>query len=112
MLIRKRPGDRNGTRDGTTVLDHLVHSDLVEKELGNGGFGRLAQLIQQAGSYNVSHSLVTIITYLLLDRAKLGKLRKELRGIWTNNSETEYQPSWAELEAAPYLSACIAEGLR
>lgn len=116
MLIRKRPADGAKTRDETTVLDHLVHSDLVEKELGRGGFARLAQLIQQAGAHNVSHTLGTIVTYLLLDPKKLELLREELEMIWTKGRDEEKTgasgPSWTELEKAPYLSAVIAEGLR
>jgi cytochrome P450 len=112
MLIRKRPSDRAKTRDETTVLDHLVHSELIEKELGNGGFARLAQLIQQAGAHNVSHTLGTIVTHLLLDSRKLEPLSKELDRIWTDRDGKDPAPSWFELEKAPYLSAVIAEGLR
>lgn len=112
LLIRKRPADQAKTRDETTVLDHLVHSDLVEKELGNGGFGRLAQLIQQAGAHNVSHTLGTIITYLLLEpEEKLAPLLVELEGLWVDR-DAETALTWFELEKLPYLSACISEGLR
>ncbi|KAI3320681.1 cytochrome P450 [Xylariaceae sp. AK1471] len=112
LLIRKRPSDESKTRDQTTVLDHLVHSDLVERELGNGGFPRLAQLIQQAGSHNVSHTLGTIVTHLLMHPEKLEPLRKELEEIWKEFDGKSTAPSWSELEKAPYLSAVVAEGLR
>lgn len=114
LISRKRPADVAKTRDETTVLDHLVHSNLVEKELGNGGFGRLAQLIQQAGAHNVSHTLSTIVTYLLLEpETKLAPLVAELEGIWTDRDEAQGgAPTWFELEKLPYLSACVKEGLR
>ncbi|KAI0424676.1 cytochrome P450 [Xylaria sp. FL1042] len=112
LLIRKRPTDALKTRDKTTVLDHLVHSSLVEKEFGRGGFPRLAQLIQQAGAHNVSHTLGTIITYLLMNPEKLEPLRKELEDIWSKHDGESTTPSWLELEKAPYLSAVVAEGLR
>ncbi|KAH8647763.1 cytochrome P450 [Xylariales sp. PMI_506] len=112
MLIRKRPSDQSKTRDDTTVLDHLVHSDLVGKEFSNGGFARLAQLIQQAGAHNVSHTLGTIIAYLLLDQQKLEPLKKELAEIWADRTDEQGTPTWLELEKAPYLSAVVAEGLR
>lgn len=112
MLTRKRPSDEAKTRDETTVLDHLVHSDLVEQELGNGGFARLAQLIQQAGAHNVSHTLSTIIVHLLLDAKKVEQLRKELCEAWLSYEDAGTEPSWLELEKLPYLSACISEGLR
>lgn len=112
MLSRKRPSDQAKTRDETTVLDHLVHSDLVEAELGNGGFARLAQLIQQAGAHNTSHTLSTIIMYLLLEPSKMALLRGELGSIWAGYDASAESPTWAELEKAPYLSGCITEGLR
>ncbi|KAI0457211.1 cytochrome P450 [Xylaria acuta] len=112
LLIRKRPSDASKTREKTTVLDYLAHSNLVESELGNGGFPRLAQLIQQAGSHNVSHTLGTIVTYLLMDPKKLEPLRKELEDIWTEHDNKSTAPSWLELEKAPYLSAVVNEGLR
>ncbi|KAF2969443.1 hypothetical protein GQX73_g4102 [Xylaria multiplex] len=112
LLIRKRPSDEAQTREKMTVLDHLVHSDLVEKELGGGGFPRLAQLIQQAGAHNVSHTLGTIVTYLLMSPEKLRPLQKELEDIWCKHDGKLTGPSWLELEKAPYLSAVVAEGLR
>ncbi|RWA09367.1 hypothetical protein EKO27_g5733 [Xylaria grammica] len=112
LLIRKRPSDGSKTREKTTVLDHLVHSDLVEKEFGSGGFPRLAQLIQQAGAHNVSHTLGTMVTYLLMSPEKLRPLQKELELIWSEYDGKSTAPSWIELEKAPYLSAVVAEGLR
>ncbi|KAJ2996295.1 hypothetical protein NUW58_g1022 [Xylaria curta] len=112
LLIRKRPSDAEQTREKTTILDHLAHSDLVESEFGNGGFPRLAQLIQQAGAHNVSHALGTIITYLLLEPEKIDPLRRELEDIWSKHDDRLSVPSWLELEKAPYLSAVVAEGLR
>ncbi|KAJ6782774.1 hypothetical protein PWT90_04131 [Aphanocladium album] len=112
MLILKRPSDKSKSRDETTVLDHLVHSDLVERELGNGGFARLAQLIQQAGAHNVSHTLSTIFVHLHLDGSKLELLRQELGEAWRSYDDAGTEPTWLELEKLSYLSACIAEGLR
>ncbi|TRX94663.1 hypothetical protein FHL15_004435 [Xylaria flabelliformis] len=112
LLIRKRPSDASKTREKTTVLDYLVHSDLVESEFGNGGFPRLAQLIQQAGAHNVSHTIGTIIAYLLMDPKKLEPLRKELEVIWSEHHNKSTAPTWLELEKAPYLSAVVNEGLR
>jgi cytochrome P450 len=112
MLSRKRPSDEARTRDETTILDHLVHSPVVERELGNGGFARLAQLIQQAGAHNVSHTLSTIAVHLLQNESKLASLRAELDEIWKRHEAQSSTPSWTELEKAPYLSACVTEGLR
>jgi cytochrome P450 len=112
MLSRKRPSDEAKIRDETTILDHLVHSPVVERELGNGGFARPAQLIQQAGAHNVSHTLSTIAVHLLQDLNKLASLRSELDAIWKRHEAQSTTPSWIELEKAPYLSACVTEGLR
>lgn len=111
-MARKRPSDEAKTRGETTVLDHLVHSDLVEQEFGSSGFGRLAQLIQQAGAHNVSFTLSTIITHLLLDATKLELLRQELDEAWSSFEKAGTEPTWMEFEKLPYLSACISEGLR
>jgi len=112
MMSRKRPSDEAKTRDETTILDHLVHSPVVERELGNGGFARLAQLIQQAGSHTVSYTLSTIAMYLLQDGSKLRQLRAELDAMWEYHDAHASTPSWTDLEKAPYLSACVTEGLR
>ncbi|KAK5636379.1 hypothetical protein RRF57_012091 [Xylaria bambusicola] len=111
LLIRKRPSDKTQTREKYTVLDQLEKSELVEKELGTGGFPRLAQLIQQAGAHNVSHTLGTIVTHLLTNPEKLELLRQELEVIWSKHDGKSTIPSWIELEKARYLSAVVAEGL-
>ncbi|PVI01276.1 cytochrome P450 [Periconia macrospinosa] len=105
--VRKTEAYQRFSRDETTILDHLVHSPLVEQELGDGGFARLAQLIQQAGAHNVSHTLSTITMYLLHDKSKLGPLLTELDAIWKSHEAQSSTPSWTELEKAPYLSACM-----
>jgi cytochrome P450 len=112
MLARKRPSDLASTRVETTVLDHLAHSELVEAEFGASGFGRLAQLIQQAGAHNVSHTLGTIVTYLLLEPELLNPLRQELAAVWENRAGNDEAPTWQEFEKLPYLKATISEGLR
>ncbi|KAI0192589.1 putative cytochrome P450 monooxygenase [Xylaria flabelliformis] len=96
-------GDPNFNSEWYETLKR-VHSDLVESEFGNGGFPRLAQLIQQAGAHNVSHTLGTIIAYLLMDPKKLEPLRKELEVIWSEHDNKSTAPTWLELEKAPYLS--------
>ncbi|KAI0905881.1 cytochrome P450 [Ustulina deusta] len=103
LLIRKRPSDAWKTREKNTVLDYLAHSNLVEKELGRGGFPRLAQLIQQVGAHNVSHTLRTIVTRLLMSPEKLDPLRKELGYIWNKHDGNS---------TTPYLCAVVAERLR
>jgi cytochrome P450 len=73
-------------------------------------FTHTSKLIQQAGAHNVSHTLVTIMTYLLLDDMKLNTLRAELATVFQDSKNMS--PSVRDLEKAPYLSACIKEGLR
>lgn len=84
----------------------------MERELGNGGFARLAQLLQQAGAMNVSHTLGTIVTYLLLDKDVLNPLAKELEEVYAEQDGVVRAPTWKELEKLPYLNACVQEGLR
>lgn len=55
--------------------------------------------------------LSTMIVYLLLDQKELEPLRKGLGVTWARHDGKKGQPSWVELEKAPYLSACVAEGL-
>ncbi|KAI9699827.1 MAG: hypothetical protein M1836_002862 [Candelina mexicana] len=111
LSSRLRPSDEAKTREDTTVLDHLVHNDsgLSEDQYGQGGFVRVAQLIQQAGSHNVSHALATILVYILLDEEKHQTLRKELESVFVDESET--LPSSRDLQKLPYLSSVIKEGL-
>ncbi|KAL2818628.1 cytochrome P450 [Aspergillus granulosus] len=107
---RLRPADEAKTRSNTTIFDHLVHSELVESHFGEGGFPRLAQLIQNAGWRLASHSIATIIVYLCLHGDKQQKLRKELAPLFSASPDTG--PAWQELEKVSYLAACIQEGLR
>ena len=109
LATKKRPADEAKTRDDTTVFDHLVHSDVPESLFGHGGFPRLAQLIQQAGAHNVSHSISTILVYVLSDSSMKERLQKELAPLF---SDLERTPTWRELEKLPYLAAVIQEGLR
>ncbi|KAK2749435.1 hypothetical protein FQN57_006369 [Myotisia sp. PD_48] len=111
VATRLRPGDEAKTRDGTTFFDHLVHSDLVEAHFGNGGFTRLAQLMQQAGSHNIAHTTGTIIAYLCMDKEKEECLRKVLVPLFDTDNPDK-SPTSKELEKVPYLQACILEGFR
>jgi cytochrome P450 len=66
------------------------------------------QLIQQAGTHNVSYTISAIITHLLLNPTKLQIMRAELGPVFAN---TDF-PTWCTLEKLPYLTAVIKEGLR
>jgi len=50
--------------------------------------------------------------YLLQDGSKLRQLRAELDAMWEYHDAHASTPSWTDLEKAPYLSACVTEGLR
>jgi cytochrome P450 len=68
------------------------------------------QLIQQAGTHNVSQALAIIVYFLLRNEDQEAALRGALEPIFTANGTS--RPSLKELEKVPYLSACIKEGLR
>lgn len=129
LKSRLRPADDANNRNGTTIFDHLVHSDVVESIYGNGGFARISQvrdttrqmhmgcseaqsrqLLQQAGTHNTSTTLGTMVTYLGLNPDVEEQLREELRALYAENSEKH--PSWRQLERLPYLKACYLEALR
>jgi hypothetical protein len=66
------------------------------------------QLIQQAGTHNVSYTMSAIITHLLLNPTKLQIMRAELAPVFAKTN----LPTWRTLEKLPYLTAVIKEGLR
>lgn len=62
-----------------------------------------------AGTETTSFTL-TVITFYLLTRPEiLERLTRELRTVVT---DPQHLPSWSTLEALPYFSAVVAEGLR
>ncbi|KAE9371229.1 cytochrome P450 [Stipitochalara longipes BDJ] len=110
LKSRLRPDCQEGVRDDTTLIEHLCRNNVQQTLFGGGGFCRLALLIQQAGTYNVSYTLSAIITRLLLDPTRLAILRTELGLIVAQSANNA--PTWRELEKLPYLTAVIKEGLR
>ena len=70
----------------------------------------IGQLIQQAGAHNVSHTLGSIITYVLLDPRIKKDLRKALGPVF--EAAESGRPTWHTLEKVPLLAAVIKEGLR
>ncbi|KAJ5356412.1 cytochrome P450 [Penicillium concentricum] len=105
---KSRPAEEAKSRANTTVFDHLVHSDRTDTPYGIESCSRVAQLIQQVGTYNSGRTIETIVAFLSLDDDKRNILCEALRPVFAHSDSVR----WKELEKIPYLSACIKEGLR
>lgn len=71
----------------------------------------MKQLIQQAGTHNVSQSLVIIVYFLLKNHDQREALQMALKPLFAGEANRA-TPSLRQLEKVPYLTACIKEGLR
>lgn len=122
LLIRAMqitiPGHVNKTKadldagihyDRPTVFASLLESDLPEDQKKPARLAFEANAIVGAGTETTSW-ILTVITFHLLDNpAILARLTEELQ---TAVPDPTKLPSWATLEALPYLGAVIQEGQR
>ncbi|KAJ5860070.1 cytochrome P450 [Penicillium soppii] len=111
QITRTRPSATAKTRSDRTVMDSLVHDTQVTSILGEKGFVRLSQLIQQAGTHNVSKTLAIIVYFLLRHEDQQEALRRALEPLFAGDA-AQAAPSLQQMERVPYLTACIKEGLR
>ncbi|WQF79329.1 Putative cytochrome P450 [Colletotrichum destructivum] len=104
---QKLSGSGHG-RD-TSVFAELFDSDLPEEEKTTKRLTAEGAVVMIAGTETTSFTL-TVITFYLLTRPEiLERLTQELRTVVT---DPQHLPSWSTLEALPYFSAVVTEGLR
>ncbi|KAK2002195.1 trichodiene oxygenase [Colletotrichum falcatum] len=104
---RKRLGAGHGKN--TNVFAELFDSDLPPEEKTTKRLTAEGLVTMIAGTETTSFTLTVITFYLLTKPDVLERLTRELR---TVVADPERLPSWPTLEALPYFSAVISEGLR
>ncbi|KAK1572694.1 trichodiene oxygenase [Colletotrichum navitas] len=104
---RKRLGSGDGKT--TNVFAELFESDLPPEEKTTKRLTAEGLVTMIAGTETTSFTLTVITFYLLTKPHVLEKLTQELRTVVT---DPEHLPSWPTLEALPYFTAVISEGLR
>jgi len=97
-------GNREGKRSEGTIFQALLDSDLPPQEKTANRLQDEGSTLVAAGSETTAKSLSVITFYLLQDKAKLEKLRQELRTV----IPTPDSPvSLTALEKLPYLVGLI-----
>lgn len=108
--IRKEISEKNDDQEGTSILHHILRSDLPESEKVTSRLSCEAFGLLGAGTITTSSTL-TVASYFILEDAEIQKrLGKELKDVLGNYPESF--PRWADLEKIPFLTGCIKEGLR
>ncbi|KAI4242382.1 MAG: hypothetical protein LQ352_007253 [Teloschistes flavicans] len=100
---------RGSCEHNTSVFARLLESDLPPQEKFLDRLGREGMVLIIAGSEATAQTLSVITYHLLTNPDKLAKLQKQLQVAIPDPS---ILPSVAQLEYAPYLHACVQEGLR
>lgn len=109
---RQEPGTADESSAHTrpkTVFDDLYDSDLPPHEKSLERLSQESQLIVGAALDTTANALNATLFHLLANPAALQTLKQELRNAIPDATS---RPSLPELEALPYLSASINEGLR
>ncbi|GJC90649.1 cytochrome P450 monooxygenase tri4 [Colletotrichum liriopes] len=106
---RERKATGSGDDKDTNVFAELFDSDLPPEEKTTKRLTAEGVVVMIAGTETTSFTLTVITFYLLTKPEILKKLTQELR---TVVKDPEHLPSWPTLEALPYFSAVISEGLR
>ncbi|KAK2044830.1 trichodiene oxygenase [Colletotrichum somersetense] len=106
-----RERKRSGAGDGktTNVFAELFDSDLPPEEKTTKRLTAEGLVTMIAGTETTSFTLTVITFYLLTKPHVLERLTRELLTVVT---DPEHLPSWPTLEALPYFTAVISEGLR
>ncbi|KAI1811940.1 benzoate 4-monooxygenase cytochrome P450 [Poronia punctata] len=107
---RKRSQEKdNMTTNKKTIFQDIFDSNLPESEKALPRLNAECAVILGAGTETTARTLSVTIFYLLENQAALARLREEVMGVLPS---VDSRVSLAELEALPYLSAVISEGLR
>ncbi|KAF2706940.1 cytochrome P450 family protein [Pleomassaria siparia CBS 279.74] len=115
LQVKKEGGTQNHQArsrgdERTTLLHHLVYSDLPESELSVPRLVNEAQVLLGAGTVGTARVLDLTCYYILASRGIRTRLTNELDAVMTGWPTRK--PTWSQLEKLPYLQAVIREGLR
>ncbi|KAK0654873.1 cytochrome P450 [Cercophora newfieldiana] len=102
-------GTNKGESKGRTIFHELLNSDLPPEEKTLQRLCDEGEILTGAGSETTAQTITRLFFYLKHAPETLNTLRKELDAAIPNPNLI---PSWAELQALPYLSACIREATR
>ena len=108
VLDRRSRGEKP-TDGAFTIFDSMLDADVPAEEKSYVRLLNEAQALTGAGAMTTANVLDTTFYHLLANPAYLARLRKELCSAIPDPAIT---PSVAELEALPYLTAVLHEGLR
>ncbi|OJD35002.1 cytochrome p450 [Diplodia corticola] len=102
----------NPAEQGTTIFHEILRGDLPAAEKQTSRLWQEGQAVIGAGTETVSWALCVTVFHLLNQptTASLRPLLAELARAMPDPAAPA--PAWHVLEQLPYLSACIAEGLR
>lgn len=106
--IKQENMDSNQSK--LSVFHHLLTSNIPESEKSTSRLQAEAMVILIAGTFTSAHILAMIVYHALSDSSIERCLREELKV--TMSSYPTRTPRVADLEAIPYLQACIKEALR
>lgn len=89
------------------MFSHILQSKLPPEELSQDRLENEAVGVIGAGFETVRWALTVAFYHILANPMIYQRLRQELTGAMPNPDQIL---SWPELQALPYLSACIEEG--
>ncbi|KUI53796.1 Trichodiene oxygenase [Cytospora mali] len=104
--------DSTGTKILTntrTIFMEILDSGLPPQEKSVGRLNAEAFLVLGAGTDPTTRNLTVAMYYILADKAVLNRIRDELQTVMPRPDSAV---TVADLEALPFFSACITEGLR
>ncbi|OJD28710.1 cytochrome p450 [Diplodia corticola] len=104
-----RVEDRKSGRTGATIFHELIDGDLPDEEKRLERMWQEGQIIVGAGTETTAWSLSATMFYILWTPHVRTKLQAELDAAIPDATEL---PSLQVLQALPYLSAVVTEGLR
>ena len=107
-LLRDQKTEQVKLTSRSTVFSQLLQSELPPEELSQDRLQNEAVSIVGAGFETTRWALTVAFFHILANPAIYQKLRQELIDAIPNPDRIL---SWPELQALPYLSACIEESM-
>ncbi|KAK7750747.1 hypothetical protein SLS62_007298 [Diatrype stigma] len=111
VIERRNRGEKPPASGGglNTIFDSMLEADVPASEKSPARLIEEAQTVMGAGAMTTVNALDTTFYHLLANPSCMERLAKELCAAIP---DTAVPPSLVELEALPYLTAVVHEGLR